>query len=229
VADTHQAVCVRLALSRQEIADRIMSVFHHHHVEFLHSVRGLYWDEDFQELTPNIDQELENIHQFPDAFSATREWTCVCFDFRLLQWAFELYLYKGGPPHSHMQHVALSFPHSLYKVATEDMDVATQWLMLLGDIGVALDRATMICGPDVLITSYTDSQLFEKFQHYLEKFERGTYSIHTVLCPDFLSKRRVREKLLSDGFLISQIRDDYQLVTLLRHEERLRFLDKKRN
>jgi hypothetical protein len=229
MADTHQVVYARLALSRQEIADRIVSAFRNHHVEFLHSVRGLDWDEDFQEFTPNIDQELENIRQFPDAFSATRKWTCACFDFRFLQWAFELYLYKDGSHHSHMQNVALSFPHSLYKVATEDIDVATQWFMLLGDIGVALDRAMMICGPDVLITSYTDSQLVERFHRYLEKFERGTYSIHTVLCPDFLSAGAVREKLLAEGFFISPIKDDYQLITLLRHDKRVRFLDEKRH
>jgi hypothetical protein len=217
MADTHQATYARLALSRQETAERIASAFCKRHVEFLHSVRGLYWDKDFHELTPHIDQELEHIHHFHDASSVTQNWSCACFDFRFLQWAFELYLYKGEQSHSHLQHVALSFPHSLYKVATEEADVATQWLVLLGDLGVALERATMICGPDVLITSYTDSQLLEKFRHYLEKFECGTYSMHTALCSSFLSEEPVRKKLRSDGFFIAQIRDDYQLITLLRH------------
>jgi hypothetical protein len=229
MADTHQATYARLALSRQEIAERITAAFRKRHVEFLHSVRGLYWDKDFHALTPNIDQELEHIHHFHYASSMTQYWPCACFDFRFLQWAFELYLYQGEQSQSHLQHVALSFPHSLYKVATEDMDIATQWLILLEDIGIALERATMICGPDVLLTSCTDSQLLERFHHSLEKFERGTYSIHTVLCSDFLSKGRIREKLLSDGFLLSQIWDDYQLITLLRHDTRLRLSDEKRH
>jgi len=102
MADTHQATYIRFALSRQETTEQIASAFCKRHVEFLHSVRGLYWDRDFHAFTPNIDQELEHINHFHDASSMTQDWPCACFDFRFLQWAFDLYLYNSkSTPHGY--------------------------------------------------------------------------------------------------------------------------------
>jgi hypothetical protein len=217
MADTHDAAYARLALSRQKIIAQIMPVFQKYQITFLHAVRGLSWDKECNEFTPNTAQEYEHIDACQDAFAVAIDWPCACVDFRFAQWDFELYLYKDERHQSSMENVALSFPNSLYKAATQSSDLATRWLWFFEEIGIALGNIVMMCGTGVMITAYTESEILARFEQYLARFGQVVSSVHTLLCARSLLNEQMRDRANMAGFIIAEIKDDYQLMTLLKH------------
>jgi hypothetical protein len=217
MADTHDAAYARLALSRQKIIAQIAPVFQKHQITFLHAVRGLSWDKEYNEFIPNADQECEHIDTFQDAFAVAMDWPCSCVDFRFAQWDFELYLYKDELHQSPLENVALSFPNSLHKAATQSSDLATRWLQLFEDIGVALGNTAMMCGTGVMITSYTEPEMLTRFEKYLTHFGQAIPSVHTLLCARSLLNEQMRDKANTAGFTFTKIKNDYQIMTLLKH------------
>jgi hypothetical protein len=196
MADTHKAAFAGLELNRKEIYKRILPVFQKYKIWFTHSVRGLLWDNEYKEFVPNLEQELEDINKFQDAFLETYSWTCACFDLRFFQWSFELYLYnKCGSELARFEHILLSFPHSLYKMALEDVDITEQWLLLLKDIGIAIGNLTMICGPNVPIDCFTESSLLARFERYVKRPELLINQIHTAFLPISVLNESIISKL----------------------------------
>jgi hypothetical protein len=213
MADTHQAAYASVELTREKVFDRIVSVFEAHQIGFTHTVHGLRWDETFGEFYYALDQTKDNVETPRDAFKLSRGWVGVCLDFRFWQWDFELYLFSRNQ----RENVVLSFPHSLYKTATINSDIASKWIVLLEDVGLNLDQAVMICGPEARIQSAKASVLFAKFQDFLRNYRRGDYFVHTVLLPRLLFNKLGQSQQLPETFLISEVTETYQLATLLKN------------
>ncbi len=209
MADTHQAAYASVELTREEVFNRMMSVFEAHQIGFTHSVNGLCWDDSFAEFYYHLDPEKKNIKNLRDAWKISSQWMGAGFDFRFSQWDFELYLFTQNQRES----VVLSFPHSLYKTATIDGGIASKWVRLLADIGLCLGKTAMICGPEVRILSAEGEELFAQFQHSLKNYRRGDYFIHTVLFPRLLFKKLIPGQQLPETFFISKVVDDYQVAT----------------
>jgi hypothetical protein len=194
----HEAVFARSDLSRQELFDRYEPVFRKHKVPFLHSVRGLNWDASLGRFLANMDQELEELPDFRAAVEATQAWECACFDIRFLRWEFELYLFQGRPPHTETESVAMSFPDSLYKTATQDAAIAARWLAFLKDVGIALGKPAMACGIQVLIASSTEASLLTRFRHAVDTYVPGSKLVHTLLCRPTALDEALRSKAAAD-------------------------------
>lgn len=218
MADVHTALYAGVELGRQEVFDLLTSVLRDQGVVFLHSARGLYWDDGAEEFVPDADKELEDIETFRDAFLTAAEWECTCYDFRFSQWAFELYWFEADSHAGHLQNIALGFPHSLYKFMTKDTAVTTRWLAFLSELGLALGKAAMICGPEVLLIPATAPTLLARFRHYVNNFQPGTYSIHTVLCSAVALDDQNRQAAVAAGFSLNPVDDDYWLLTQLPQE-----------
>jgi hypothetical protein len=213
MADTHQAAYASVELTRTEVFDRIVSVFEAHQIGFMHTVNGLRWDETFDEFYYALDQTKDNVETPRDGFKISRRWIGVCFDFRFWQWDFELYLFSRNQRAS----IVLSFPHSLYKTATINSEIASKWIGLLEDVGLSLGQAAMICGPGARIQSAKASALFAKFQDFLRNYRRGDYFVHTVLLPRLLFNKLEQSQQFPETFLISEVTENYQLATLLKN------------
>ena len=212
MADTHQAAYTSVELTRAEVFDRIVSVFDAHKIDFIHSVNGLRWADSVGEFYYNLDQATENIQDFRSALDVSSQWIGACFDFRFSQWDFELYLFTDNQ----RENVVLSFPHSLYKAAITNNDIASKWVGLLAGIGLSLGEVAMIDGPEVRMRSADASELFAQFRHVVKNYRRADYFIHTALFPQSLFNQLTHGQRLPETFFISNVIDDYQLATLLR-------------
>jgi hypothetical protein len=215
MSDVHTASYAPVVLKRQEIFDLLSLVLKDQGVSFLHSVRGFDLDDSAKEFVPDADRELENIGSFQDAYLVAAGWECACYDFRLLQWSFELFWFETDSRAGVFQNIALAFPHSLYRIATKEATVTTRWLSLLTQLGVALGKVTMICGPEVLLVPSTEPRLLARFQHYVNNFQPGTYSIHTVLCSSAALDEQTRQQAAAAGFSERPVDDGYLLLTQL--------------
>jgi hypothetical protein len=192
-----------------------------HGISFLNSIRGLRWDREENEFVPDPAQELEDVGDLSEALAATADWSCVCFDMRILNMWFEWYLFDSPAPAAPGTNVFLSFPHSLYKFAVGDPAIAARWIGLLAGIGLALDRAPMICGIEVLMISATEDRLLARFEHLVKDAEPGSYLIHTVLTARPLLTGPLKDKLPALGFLARPLAGPYQLWTLLRYDDEI--------
>jgi len=211
MSDFHQAVYAKMKISRTIAARQIKSLFRKHNIRFTHNVRGLYWNSEWNEFTPNIDQEIEDIDRFDDAVSATLDWTCACFDLLFQQWDIELYLISSKESDS----VILSFPNSVYKIASENHNIAASWLELLVDVGMVFGGLPMICGPDVPIIASSDERLMARFQQYLKNYKLGTYSVHTVLCNNDYKSKFETSFIEVPHFYVTTVAMGYHQITLL--------------
>jgi hypothetical protein len=140
---------------------------------------------------------------------------------RLLNIAFELYLYDSPSPEAGGTNVFLSFPHSLYKFSVGDPVIAARWLGLLAHIGLSLDRAAMICGIEVLMISAPEDRLLARFQHFLQDAKPGSYVMHTVLTASPLMTGPLKEKLSALGFTAFPLAGPYRLWTQLRYDSEI--------
>ena len=127
----HDALYTSLPTARAAIFSRLNPILQGHGIRFLNSARGLRRDREKKEFVPDIEQELDDLADLPEAILATAEWNCVCLDVRWLQWEFELYFYDSPGQDRSTTNVFLSFPHSLYKAAVRDPNGAARWIGLL--------------------------------------------------------------------------------------------------
>lgn len=215
MSDYHQAIYEICNLPKQEITTSIIQQLPKNKIRFLSSVRRFFWDKEFSEFSPDLDYELDNLSDFSHAIRSSYEWSCTCFDIQFLQWALELYIFNCESPEEKKSGFGLSFPDSLYKLAKNEINIATQWLNILVRFGILFGNKSMICGPEISIQCYDTAMIKSVLLNCLRKYQEGTLAMHTAIFSYSLVNKEILDDFRSLGYSVIEISDQYLLLTLL--------------
>jgi hypothetical protein len=210
------AICQASPLGRDELFERVTGSFARHGVSFLNMARGAVWDPPLG-FSYVLDQDLEDLDSPREAFIRGMDWQRLIIDFVLPPPAveFELHLFHGQPPREEMEVAAIRYNEHDSKLARTDAERAACLLALFRDLGVALDRAAMVCGNALESEAFTAAELEKAFATKVSTVvERDDNGMHTVLFRDEVFERHKGAPGLA-AFARQTIAPGYQLATLL--------------
>jgi hypothetical protein len=203
-------------LGRDELFDRIMAVFPRHRIRFLQMARGAVWDPPLG-FSYVFDQDREDLDSPRQAFIAGKDWQRLIIDFTTRSPAieFELHIFCGQPPLEMREVVAIRYNDFDSKLAREEPERAENLLSLFQDLGVALDRAAMVCGSELKSEAFSAVDLEKAFTAKISvPVERDENALHTVLFRDDVFQRLKDAPGLA-AYARQEIEPGYQVATLL--------------
>jgi hypothetical protein len=211
------AIYQAMPLGRDELFDRIMAVLSRHQVRFLEMARGAEWHPlGFSYV---LGQDLEDLDSPREALIVGKNWQRLIIDFTTLSPAveFELHLFHGQPPFEAMEAVAIRYNEFESNLAREDPARADCLLTLFQDLGVALDRAAMVCGSELKSQAFAAADLEKAFVAKISRaVERDENSMHTALFRDDVFQRlKDADAPGLAAYARQEIEPGYQMATLL--------------
>jgi hypothetical protein len=210
------AIYQAMPLGREELFDRSMAVFSRHRIRFLQMARGAVRDPPLG-FSYVFDQDLEDLDSPREALIAGKDWQRLMIDFTTSFPAvsFEQHLFHGQPPLEAMEVVAIRYNEFASKLARKEPERADRLLTLFQDLGVALDRAAMVCGSALDSEAFSAADLEKAFAAKVSTpVDRDDNAMHTVLFRDDVFQRLKDAPGLA-AYARQTIEPGYQMATLL--------------
>jgi hypothetical protein len=224
----HQATYVIPATGRQQLGDLLFPALVGNAVRFLWEARRFFWEDEFQEFSPDISTEIEGLESFTDVFAdthpETRKWPDLCLELQFLNWFFEGHLFHPAAKdqeNSPDVGISLSFPDGLFKAASKDTEIATRWLKLQADVALAVNAPIWLCGPEVPIAPFEVPKALSEFRRGVQFYKKNVMQLHTAGFQKGVLDEETQRVAQSAGFNAYALPSGYLVVTLLTLEEDL--------
>jgi hypothetical protein len=181
MSDDHRAVVPTVNLPRSEAIQRVATRLRDHGLVFDEDARGLHWDEELSSFSYDNedDHDLEGLDSIDTAIAVSQTWERVCLDFRGMSSTWELHASVGTT--SVECHVALIFPHSLYRLSASDIASARRLIHLLDGIREVLGAEQLVCGTETPERGLSMRELSNFIDAQIQAHRGPTPRMHTLV------------------------------------------------
>ncbi len=207
MADDHLVMLPSVALRRSEALKRVATVLVDHGFTFDGGARALHWDAELDSFAydDEDDRDLEGLGSIEAALAVSVDWERICLDFQGISSNWELHASRGPTPDECT--VALSFPHSLYRLCSAEVQTARQLLFVLNDVREVLSVEQLACGTETPTPGWSARQLDHFIQTQLQAHSGPTPTMHTLLLT------RARERQLRNTLALGDAWHSFDLTT----------------